>query len=66
MFIVRALKKELTALPIATAFGPLISVAIQFVPITMVNSICSSFWLLADESSDLSQAKKEVTVAKGE
>ena len=29
-----------------------------------VHSICSSFWLLTDESPDLSQAEKKKNVAK--
>ena len=29
-----------------------------------VHSICSSFWLLADESRDLSQVEKKITVGK--
>ena len=32
----------------------------------MVHSICSSFWLLTDESRDLSQAEKKITVARAE
>ena len=28
--------------------------------------MCSSFWLLGDESRDFSQAEKEITASKGE
>ena len=31
-----------------------------------VHSICSSFWLLADESRDLSLAEKKITVPRAE
>ena len=38
-------------------------------PLTLfsqVYSICSSFWLLTDESRDLSPAKKKITIARAE